>query len=165
MRTRLCAYLKTRRKSDWLTLAALYVLLLQLVIGTITVYAQSGYRFSSQNGRFSTEPTAVRQSVETAITVIGIQGEQNSNDIAALRSQLTTLNSSFVSLERRFAMMEQMGAIASKTLSLIYGVVATLIAGLVLAIVNMRLQRKNRREQLSKDDLRELLVEHLKERS
>lgn len=164
MKTRLCAYFKSRRKDDWCILAVLYLLLAQLLLGTFTVYAQSNYRpgqFSSRDGKFSTAANAP-QSFEVGLALTDAQVERDGADIAALRVQIAALVATSLAQGERLIALEHFNEVATKILNLTYGVIGTIAGGLVLAIINMRLQRNGRRDQVSKDDIREIIAEQLK---
>lgn len=162
---RLCAYLRSRRKGDWITLLALYAILFQLVIGTVIIYAQpaSNYRFSSKNGVFSGGTQAASRedgrSVDTAIALTEARIERNTERLNNLESGIASVQTSIYALEHRLVVLEHVNENMGKLLNLSYGMVISIASALIVSIVNMRLQKGRRNEQVNKEDIRAMLQE------
>jgi len=150
MRSRICAYLRGRRKGDWLNLLALYAILAQLVVGTVVVYAQQSTSLSDYRRM---------RSLETTVALTDAKVEQGHDDVINLRAQISALALVVSGLQDRLVVLEQVNQITSKILRLVYGIIATIGAGLVVAIINMRMQKGRRNEQVSKEDIRAMLAE------
>lgn len=147
-----------------MVLLSLYAILFQLVIGTVIVYAQAptSSRFSSGNGRFSTGALVTpreERSIETVLAITDARLEQYREQIADLKSQLGTMGGVVSAQDDRLKVLERVNENMGKVLKLIYGLVVTASGALIVAIINMRMQRKRRGEQLSKDEVRQLLAE------
>ena len=146
-------------------LLSLYLTLIQLIVGTIVVYAQapSSYRFSSQKGVFdsgvvATPTPASQRSFETELAITVDHVDQTREDIINLRSQIAVITAASLSLEKRLVVLENVHEITSKILNLSYGMIISIGVGLIIAIVNIRIQGK-RRQPMSKEDLRAVIEE------
>lgn len=147
-----------------MVLLSLYAILIQLVIGTVIVYAQAptSSRFSSGSGRFSVGALATpreERSIETVLAITDARLEQYREQIADLKSQLVAMGGVVSAQDDRLKVLERVNENMGKVLRLIYGLIVTASGALIVAIINMRMQRKRRGEQLSKDEVRQLLAE------